>query len=232
MSETSEDPKGVASEWNNEGGAGEDDPVVVVTSDGVPVDPAGDRAATEQASEEVEVDVVVVPPVPTAAKSLPPASDEPPAPMSVTSNMPPRAWPPKLIADLMTRKVITVGEHEPIGELEAWMNRFRFHHLPVVGEGMTLVGLITRADYLHAALGVGPDGKPVEKASAATLAGAIMRRNVVTAKLDAELTTACRVMLQEKLGCLPVVLEDNTLVGIVTESDFVRVALHVLEQQP
>jgi CBS domain-containing protein len=125
-----------------------------------------------------------------------------------------------------------VGESEVIGELEPWMNRFRFHHLPVVTEGMKLVGLITRTDYLHAALGVGPDGKPTEKAGAESLAGAIMRRNVVTAHLDDPLITACQVMLHEKLSCLPVILEDGTLAGIVTESDFVRFTLQVLERQP
>jgi CBS domain-containing protein len=39
-------------------------------------------------------------------------------------------------------------------------------------------------------------------------------------------------MLHEKMGCLPVILEDTTLVGIVTESDFARLALEILSRQP
>lgn len=156
--------------------------------------------------------------------------EDTPAPISVTG-LPARAWPPRTVADLMTRKVITLGQNEPIGDLEAWMERFRFHHLPVVDAAMKLVGLITLSDLLHATLGIGPDGKPIEKAAAGTPASAIMRKGVVTGHPDAPATTACRVMLHEKLGCLPIILEDDTLVGIVTHTDFTRLALDVLERQ-
>jgi len=156
--------------------------------------------------------------------------DDTPAPISVTG-MPARSWPPRTVADLMTRKVITLGQNDPIGDLEVWMERFRFHHLPVVDSSMKLVGLITLSDLLHAALGIGPDGSPIEKAAAQTPASAIMRKGVVTGHPDAPATTACRVMLHEKLGCLPIILEDNTLVGIVTHTDFTRLALDVLERQ-
>jgi len=111
------------------------------------------------------------------------------------------------------------------------MARFRFRHLPVVDAGMKLVGLITRTDLLHAALGTGPDGKPTPKADASTVAHAIMNKNVVTARLDAPLVTALEVMLHEKLGCLPVVLADNTLVGVVTETDFNKLALELLKRR-
>lgn len=156
--------------------------------------------------------------------------EDTPAPISVTG-LPARTWPPRTVADLMTRKVITLGQNDPIGDLEMWMERFRFHHLPVVDATMKLVGLITLSDLLHATLGIGPDGKPIEKAAAATPASAIMRKGVVTGHPDAPATTACRVMLHEKLGCLPIILEDDTLVGIVTHTDFTRLALDVLERQ-
>ena len=155
--------------------------------------------------------------------------DDEPAPLSVTQ-LPARVWPPKTLGDLMTRKIITVEEHEPIGELEVWMQRFRFHHLPVVTKDMRLVGLITRTDLLHGILGVSPAGEETAKANEATHAGAVMRRGVVTGTPETPLLTACRVMLQEKLGCLPVVLEDKTLVGIVTQTDVLRLAIDALER--
>jgi CBS domain-containing protein len=152
-------------------------------------------------------------------------------PLLTTSDLPSRSFPPRVLSDLMTRKVITVSENDAIGDLETWMKRFRFHHLPVVTAEMKLAGLITRSDLLHASLGAGPDGKPMEKAGPDTFAGAIMRRGVVTGTPDTSLTMACRVMLQEKLGCLPIVLENGTLVGIVTRTDLVRLAVHLLERQ-
>ena len=183
---------------------------------------------------EIEAGPGEPPPVPPARH----ASDAPghaggdpqaPAPLSVSS-LPPRIWPRKTVGDVMTRKVITVQEHEPLGDLEQWMARFRFGHLPVVGAGVKLVGLITRTDYLHAALGIGPNGKPTTKASESTPAYAMMNKNVVTAHVDSPLVTALQVMLHEKLGCLPVVQDDNTLVGIITQTDFNRLALELLER--
>ena len=175
--------------------------------------------------EEIEAGPAEPPPVPPARH----ASDAP-APLSV-SNLPPRVWPPKTVGDLMTRKVITMQENEPLGDLEGWMKRFSFRHLPVVGAGVKLVGLITRVDFLHAALGTAPDGTPTAQADASTPAYAVMNKNVVTAHVDSPLVTALQVMLHEKLGCLPVVHDDNTLVGIITETDFNRLALELLERQ-
>jgi CBS domain-containing protein len=188
---------------------------------------SGVHPELEASSEVVEIEPGPgePPPVP---RSLP--TSDIPAPLSV-ANLPPRTWPPRTVGDLMTRKVITVQENEPIGDLEGWMARFRFHHLPVVGAGVKLVGLITRIDFLHAALGTAPDGKPTVKADAGTPAYAVMNKNVVTARLDSPLVTALQVMIHEKLGCLPVVLDDNTLVGIVTQTDFNRLALELLNQQ-
>ena len=48
-----------------------------------------------------------------------------------------------------------------------------------------------------------------------------MVENVETTTPDTPLATAARVMIERKIGCLPVV-ENETLVGILTEGDFVR----------
>jgi CBS domain-containing membrane protein len=177
---------------------------------------------------ELEAHPAEAPPPPRRASHPPDA----PAPLSMKGDLPTRKWPPEVLSDLMTRQLIAVDETESLGDLEGGMARFRFRHLPVVSAGRALVGLITRTDFLHASLGTMPNGKPTsEKIDATTTAGAIMRRNVVTAKMDTPVATAIRVMLSEKLGCLPVVHEDGTLVGIVTETDFTRLALELLERR-
>jgi CBS domain-containing protein len=51
----------------------------------------------------------------------------------------------------------------------------------------------------------------------------VMTADVVTTAPDVPLVDAARAMLRHKIGCLPVV-EDERLVGILTESDFVCVA--------
>ena len=51
-----------------------------------------------------------------------------------------------------------------------------------------------------------------------------MVSDVVTTTPDTPLTTAAAVMLERKIGCLPV-LAANKIVGIITESDFVAYAV-------
>jgi CBS domain-containing protein len=49
----------------------------------------------------------------------------------------------------------------------------------------------------------------------------IMTPNVVTIAPDASVKDAARIMLEKKIGCLPVV-EDDKLIGIITETDILR----------
>lgn len=193
-----------------------------------------EKSATQPANEaprDVEVIELVAAPAEPPPPPPPRHHAEAPSPFSTRSDLPPRNSPPVVLGDLMSRQLIAVNEDEPIGDLEASMDRFRFHHLLVVREGK-LVGLITRTDYLHALLGVRPDGQPLaEKVDAKTKAGTVMRRGIITGKMGTPILTACRVLLQEKLGCIPIVLDDGTLVGIVTESDFARLAVTVLDKR-
>ena len=179
-------------------------------------------------TEVVEVEPESIRPLPPSLR-LKSALSSTSQPLNVTSTLPSASWPPKVVADLMTRKIITIEEHEPIGNLEECMQRFNFRHLPVVDSDMKLVGLISRTDLLHAELGKKPDGGEAPKFDSGAQAGTIMRKHVVVARLDSQLSTACRVMLDKKLTCLPVVLEGGTLVGILTQTDFVKLSLSLLE---
>ena len=51
-----------------------------------------------------------------------------------------------------------------------------------------------------------------------------MKTDVVTVTPDAPLAEAAKIMLERKIGCL-VVVEGQKIVGILTESDFVKLAL-------
>jgi len=53
----------------------------------------------------------------------------------------------------------------------------------------------------------------------------VMSSNVITTTPDTPLVEAARVLMDRKIGCLPV-LEDDRLVGILTESDFVAMVAH------
>ena len=180
-------------------------------------------------SDVLELDADSVRPPPPRSQRPRTAKDSKAAPLGVTATLPPPSWPPRIVGDLMTRKLITVQNDEEIGDLEECMRRFRFHHLPVVTSEMKLVGLITRTDLLHAQLGRKPDGTSMPPVDNHTKAREIMRRNVVVARLDYSVTTACKVMIENTLACLPIVQENGTLIGILTQTDFTRLALSLLE---
>jgi CBS domain-containing membrane protein len=135
---------------------------------------------------------------------------------------------PKIVSDLMTRKIITVTENDPLERLEESMLRLRFRHLPVV-DGKKLIGLISHRDLLHASSSFLSD-KAVERDALIhkVPVSRIMQREVLTVRPDEELVEAARMMWEAKIGCLPVTEEDGTLVGIITEADFIRLSVQLL----
>lgn len=135
---------------------------------------------------------------------------------------------PQIARDLMTREILTIGPDDPLAPLETQMEEFRFRHLPVV-EGNVLVGLISHSDLLHAFSSKLSKSAPEENAIIRSLpASRIMRRNVITVRPTEALVDTARLLWESRVGCLPVTEEDGTLVGIITEGDFIRLAYHFL----
>ncbi len=127
------------------------------------------------------------------------------------------------VRDLMTRGVFAVNVDDDLETVSNLMDERSIRHAPVVDGAGGLLGLVTQRDLLRNSL-KGQTGLPPEAERQARLqitAGEIMVRNVVTASPGQDIRDAARIMLDNKFGCLPV-LEGQRLVGIVTESDFVR----------
>lgn len=137
---------------------------------------------------------------------------------------------PHLVRDIMTHKVVTLFEEDNLIGVEKGMEHFKFRHLPVVDDGK-LVGLVTHRDILRVA------ASPLEHGSAqrtqtlfeSVFVREVMQKDVLSVNPDATLIDAGRLMWTNKISCLPVVDEDKKLVGIVTEGDFLKLALTFLE---
>ncbi len=129
------------------------------------------------------------------------------------------------VADVMSREPETVGPNDQLLEAERLMNNHRFRHVAVVDEDDQVVGVLSQRDLFHSALlkcaGYGAHG--VGKLLDMFLVKEAMKTDVVTITADTPLSSAAELMLERKLGCLPV-LEGDRLVGILTESDFVKLA--------
>lgn len=121
------------------------------------------------------------------------------------------------VGDMMTQSLVTLREVDSLQSADEWLELGHIRHLPVV-RGRKLVGLITHRDLLRQChqLDAGP-GKQ-------RLAREVMTREVTTVRPETPLRDAIRLMLSNKFGCLPVTTDDDTLVGIITESDLLRMA--------
>jgi CBS domain-containing protein len=137
---------------------------------------------------------------------------------------------PVVVSEIMTPKVMTVFEEENLLKIEEGMAHFKFRHLPVV-DGKKLVGLVTQRDLLRVAASALEANAEQKNATMKErlFVRDVMQREVVTVLPDTPILDAGRLLWNNKMSCLPVVTEERELVGIVTEADFVKLALMLLE---
>lgn len=133
------------------------------------------------------------------------------------------------LADIMTRDVITLSEDDSLADARSCMDRGRIRHLPVV-RGKKLVGLVTHRDLLAASFSVFAEvSEREERRLFSQIPVAELMHDAITASPDMPVRDAAQILLKNKFGCLPVVTEDKELVGIVTEADFLKLTVKVLE---
>jgi|GEM_PF-74810 len=133
-----------------------------------------------------------------------------------------------VVRDLMSYNLVTLGSGETLKVADLVMSLERIRHIPVVDDERGLVGLLTHRDLLDAQRS---SLTPAQRFPAdATIADA-MRADVRAIAPDESAADAARILLNNDLGCLPVVA-DGQLVGIVTEADFVAAAVKSLAPRP
>ena len=127
------------------------------------------------------------------------------------------------IRELMSGGLITVSPETPVPQARDVMARERIRHLLVTGPGSVLAGIVTDRDIRlnlpsrATSLSAQEIGHLLSKLTV----GEIMTRSVITIGPDASAREGARLLLEHKIGALPV-LDDGHLVGIVTETDIVR----------
>jgi acetoin utilization protein AcuB len=129
----------------------------------------------------------------------------------------------ELVKDWMTTNIITASPETPLPEADRLMTEQRIRRLPVVKDGR-LMGIVTRNDIQSAQ----PSGTKwvsiwelnyllskleIEK---------VMTREPVTISAEATIAETARIMLEKKISCLPVVNGQESIIGIITESDIFR----------
>jgi CBS domain-containing protein len=138
---------------------------------------------------------------------------------------------PKLVRDLMTRELLTMAPDDPLVSLGEQMEKLRFRHVPVV-DGNKLVGLITESDLFHASSSyLSETAKQRNEIIHKLPAKRIMRNQPVTVRPSEPLAAVAALMWKTRSDCVLVTDEDSNLLGIVTQSDFVRLSHHFLARK-
>ena len=131
------------------------------------------------------------------------------------------------IEAIMSTDLITVPPGATLAEARGLMQTHRIHHLPVVDENAHLVGLMALTDVLAATDSVLRDSESRIHADE-VLVKDVMVTDIATIDEHASLRQAALFIEKHQIGCLPIVTNGN-LRGIITDTDFVGVAINLLE---
>ena len=134
-----------------------------------------------------------------------------------------------LVGERMSRPVISIHPDMPIQDALNLMHKEHLRRLPVVDKRGKLVGIVSERDLLHASpsdatsLSVWELNYLISKITV----DRVMTKEVITITEDTPLEEAARLMADGKVGCMPV-MHDDELVGIITETDLFKVFLELL----
>ncbi len=134
------------------------------------------------------------------------------------------------VSDMMTNRPYTLLGSNTLQDARTLMETHNIRHIPIVDLNQTLIGLVSQRDLLAA------QSSCLEKTLSKNLftlnspLSHIMCENVMSISPHGELKSAALFMQKHKIGCLPVI-SCGKLVGIITDSDFVAIAINLLELQ-
>jgi len=122
------------------------------------------------------------------------------------------------VVDLMTTEVIAVSRDTGLREAARLMFRNRVSGLPVTEPDGTLIGIITEADFLRLEV----ERQEGARDQVATV-GEVMSIGVVTIRPEMEIYEAAKIMAVQEVKRLPVVDDDNRLLGVISRADIVSI---------
>jgi len=134
------------------------------------------------------------------------------------------------VVDVMTKDPLTIGPSETVGEAEELMTENGIRQLPVV-KNSDLIGIITDRDVRSFLAGSSVSSPNEREQALRTQVSDLMTSNPLTLAPDDELQDAVELLVEQKIGGVPVVDPAEGLVGIVTYVDVLRCFLNRLQEE-
>ncbi|EGR2083028.1 CBS domain-containing protein [Vibrio cholerae] len=134
------------------------------------------------------------------------------------------------VEDMMTRHPHTLLRTHTLNDAKHLMEALDIRHVPIVDANKKLLGIVSQRDLLAAQESSLQRSAQGDALTFETPLFEVMRTDVASVAPQAGLKESAIYMQKHKIGCLPVVAKD-VLVGIITDSDFVTIAINLLEIQ-
>jgi len=122
------------------------------------------------------------------------------------------------VSEWMTKDVISITKDRSIQECVNLMKKHSIRHLPVVEDGK-LVGLVTEGDLRQIFLASLIEDLTIKD---------VMISDPITVSPDTEIEDAAKVIFYNKIGGLPVVDEEDRLLGIITVADILAAFIEIM----
>ena len=117
------------------------------------------------------------------------------------------------VESYMSHAPITIRDDTDYWKASEIMREKDLHHIPVINQDETVVGILTLRDLKMAAMHFGEAHVEVSE---------VMHSPVVTVAPGQALADAARIMIDNRIGGLPVLNDGGQIVGILTETDLLR----------
>jgi CBS domain-containing protein len=136
----------------------------------------------------------------------------------------------KNISEIMTLNVVSISLDEKLDLVDEIMSNGDIRHMPVT-KGGRVVGIVSQRDLLRSKLSTLIDFPEEDRKNLleTTDVEKVMTKPVKFADPNEPITHAATRMLEERIGCLPVVNQDHELMGLVTETDVMRYFVEISE---
>ncbi len=135
------------------------------------------------------------------------------------------------VKELMQTNMASLRDYDTLEAAEALMQVGWIRHLPVVTTTDQLVGILTQRDLFKALPSsvLGATAAKQKRGIADVPVSEVMTKEVKAIGPEAELVEAVEIILANKFGGLPVVVEKK-LVGMLTETDLLQYLLQLLKK--
>lgn len=130
-------------------------------------------------------------------------------------------------SQIMSSPVETLGPDSLLEEAWELIGINRFRHVPVVDHDGRVVGIVSDRDLLKYASEIRSDDEAILDMKNSHLKD-VITPYVLTATPETEIREIARIMIDERIGSMPVVDSDLKLVGIITRSDILKIIVNIV----